>query len=394
MLRERAQEPVRAIIEEEPREGLEPAPHPEGRRLLQELHGRGEDRVARHHAVEERAGRDRGDRRQKGSAESVREGVEARRSAALLGERRRRISATRNNTPCRSRSRDSACPTATTTCATTRSLRRPARRIRPTSRDSSPSATSPILRAPRRASSRSRRPSRSCNGIARAIAIATRPTTRWAWHAAGVDADFDWQAFLAADAGDAKDKVNEVIVRQPDYMKSIDAVIADVPLATWKEYLTFGLISAYADGLSAPFVDSRFEFTARSWRASRAQPRWKRGVDGVEQTLGEPVGSCTSSGISSPKRRRAWTRWSEPARGVQGGHRRARVDVAGDKASGASEAREVPREDRLSRSVARLLGARDEAGRSRRQPACAAASSRTTSRGRASASRSSAGAGA
>ena len=47
-------------------------------------------------------------------------------------------------------------------------------------------------------------------------------------------------------------------------MKAIDAVIAEVPLATWKEYLTFGLISAYADALSQPFVDSAFEFNGRT----------------------------------------------------------------------------------------------------------------------------------
>ena len=95
---------------------------------------------------------------------------------------------------------------------------------------------------------------------------------------------FDWQAFLAEMPAGAKDKVNDVIVRQPDYMKAIDAVIAEIPLATWKEYLTFGLISAYADGLSQPFVDSDFEFNGRTLAGRQVQqPRWKRGVGEVEQ---------------------------------------------------------------------------------------------------------------
>jgi predicted metalloendopeptidase len=102
---------------------------------------------------------------------------------------------------------------------------------------------------------------------------------------------FDWQAYLAEMPAGAKDKVKDVIVRQPDYMKAIDAVIAEVPLATWKEYLTFGLISAYADGLSQPFVDSDFEFNGRTIAGRQVQqPRWKRGVTEVEQVLGEPVG--------------------------------------------------------------------------------------------------------
>ena len=102
---------------------------------------------------------------------------------------------------------------------------------------------------------------------------------------------FDWQAYLAALPAAAKDKVSEVIVRQPDYMKAIDAVINDIPVSTWKEYLGFGLISAYADGLSAPFVDSDFEFNGKVLAGRQVlQPRWKRGVNEVEQALGEPVG--------------------------------------------------------------------------------------------------------
>jgi predicted metalloendopeptidase len=102
---------------------------------------------------------------------------------------------------------------------------------------------------------------------------------------------FDWQAYLAALPADAKSKVKEVVVRQPDYMTAIDAIIADTPVETWKEYLRFGLISAYADDLSAPFADSQFEFNGRVLAGrQQQQPRWRRGVTEVEQALGEPVG--------------------------------------------------------------------------------------------------------
>ena len=102
---------------------------------------------------------------------------------------------------------------------------------------------------------------------------------------------FDWQAFLAALPAGAKDNVKDVIVRQPDYLKSIDPLLADVPASTWKEYLTFGLISAYADGLSTPFANAQFEFNGKVIGGRQQQPpRWKRGVTEVEQALGEPVG--------------------------------------------------------------------------------------------------------
>ena len=100
---------------------------------------------------------------------------------------------------------------------------------------------------------------------------------------------FDWQAYLTA-AG-AKAAVTEIIVRQPDYLRAVDGLLASVPLTTWKEYLTFGLISQYADGLSAPFVDSQFEFNGKVLSGRQVPPpRWKRGVTEVEQALGEPVG--------------------------------------------------------------------------------------------------------
>lgn len=102
---------------------------------------------------------------------------------------------------------------------------------------------------------------------------------------------FDWQSYFAALPADAKSKVTEVIVRQPDYVKAIDQVIAETPVDTWKEYLSFGLISAFADGLSAPFADSQFEFTGKVIAGRQQQPvQWRRGVTQVEQVLGEPVG--------------------------------------------------------------------------------------------------------
>lgn len=103
--------------------------------------------------------------------------------------------------------------------------------------------------------------------------------------------NFDWQAYLAASPAGAKDKVNDLIVRQPDYLKAIDALIAETPIETWKEYLKFALISEYANGLSSPFADAQFEFTGKVLAGRQQQPpRWKRAVNEVEQTLGEPVG--------------------------------------------------------------------------------------------------------
>jgi putative endopeptidase len=99
---------------------------------------------------------------------------------------------------------------------------------------------------------------------------------------------FDWQGYLTAMRGST---VEDVIVRQPDYMKEAAAIVAATPVQTWQEYLTFGLLSAYADDLPQPFVDAQFNFTGRVIAGQQEmRPRWKRGVSEVEGALGEPLG--------------------------------------------------------------------------------------------------------
>ena len=82
-----------------------------------------------------------------------------------------------------------------------------------------------------------------------------------------------------------------MIVRQPDYLKTVDGALIEVPLQTWKDYLTFGTIAAYADYLPAAFVEAQFQFngTVIDLRAEN-QPRWKRGVETTEGALGDAVG--------------------------------------------------------------------------------------------------------
>jgi len=98
----------------------------------------------------------------------------------------------------------------------------------------------------------------------------------------------DWRAFLAAvGAGTA----GEVVVRQPDYLKSLDALIDAVPLATWQAYLDLKVLDAAAPYLSRDFVDASFSFRGRLLQGLEAdRPRWKRGVGVVERALGQAVG--------------------------------------------------------------------------------------------------------
>ena len=61
-------------------------------------------------------------------------------------------------------------------------------------------------------------------------------------------------------------------------------ILRDVPLATWRAYLTYNLLSAYAPYLPAAFVAEDFAFEQRTLRGvPEIQPRWKRAVAIVDR---------------------------------------------------------------------------------------------------------------
>ena len=102
--------------------------------------------------------------------------------------------------------------------------------------------------------------------------------------------NFNWRAYLTALSSDSAG-VQDVIVRQPDYLRFVDATLTSVPIPVWKEYLTFGLLNQFADVLPAAFVAADFDFNGKVLSGQQEmRPRWKRAVAAVEGSLGEPVG--------------------------------------------------------------------------------------------------------
>jgi predicted metalloendopeptidase len=99
---------------------------------------------------------------------------------------------------------------------------------------------------------------------------------------------FDWKSRLdAAGLGSA----TGVVVLQPDYLRATDSIVAATPLAVWREYLAFRLLDSFANELSSPFVNARFEFRGKVLAGQQGQrARWKRAVAVVEAGLGEAAG--------------------------------------------------------------------------------------------------------
>jgi predicted metalloendopeptidase len=97
-----------------------------------------------------------------------------------------------------------------------------------------------------------------------------------------------WQTYLAAAGlGAAQD----VVVRQPDYVRALDTLIAETPVGTWKEYSIAKVADEYAGALSTPFRTARFEFRGKTLAGQQAeQAIWKRAVAATNGVMGEAVG--------------------------------------------------------------------------------------------------------
>ncbi|URD60910.1 M13 family metallopeptidase [Sphingomonas sp. KRR8] len=82
-----------------------------------------------------------------------------------------------------------------------------------------------------------------------------------------------------------------VDVAEPSAVTAAGQRIADVPLSTWKEYLTFRFISDHASNLPKAFDDRRFAFYGKTMNdVPEQRARWKRGMQMLDDSLGEAVG--------------------------------------------------------------------------------------------------------
>jgi len=99
----------------------------------------------------------------------------------------------------------------------------------------------------------------------------------------------DWQLFLAK-AGLTK-PLPTLIVRQPDYLRGLSELLRSTPLAMWKEYLRFRMLSSSAPYLTRAYVAEDFAFNEGVLRGTlQIQERWKRGCELVDRLIGEASG--------------------------------------------------------------------------------------------------------
>ena len=92
----------------------------------------------------------------------------------------------------------------------------------------------------------------------------------------------DWnEYFRAAGLG----RSESFIVWQPEAFTGESALVASTPLESWKDWLLFHVIEAYAGVLPKALAEERFAFFGKTLSGAQQQrPRWQRGVYLVDGT--------------------------------------------------------------------------------------------------------------
>ncbi len=109
----------------------------------------------------------------------------------------------------------------------------------------------------------------------------------------------DWQTYFEA-AGLEKQK--SFIVWQPSAFTAESVLVASVPIAIWKDYLTYHLVEDYASVLPKGFAVERFNFFGATLSGTTQQrPRDQRAIALVNGILGDAVGQIYAQRYFPPE---------------------------------------------------------------------------------------------
>jgi len=98
----------------------------------------------------------------------------------------------------------------------------------------------------------------------------------------------DWALTLEVMGVDGHD---QVVIEQPSYFEALNDMLSATPLITWKHYLAFRIMDSRAAHLDEATAAIRFDYRGRVLKGQEEQlPRWKQGVDVVDDLVGEAVG--------------------------------------------------------------------------------------------------------
>ena len=100
--------------------------------------------------------------------------------------------------------------------------------------------------------------------------------------------NINWDVTFEAGQIPARDKY---IVSQPSFFESASEIIADTGLETWKDYLSYQTMNAFAPVMGEQFFQAWFEFYRAGLQGiDEPRPQWKRAVNAVNGNMGELLG--------------------------------------------------------------------------------------------------------
>jgi putative endopeptidase len=110
---------------------------------------------------------------------------------------------------------------------------------------------------------------------------------------------FGWKEFFV-DAGWSDP--GEVNVGQPEFFKELNTMMKDVPVASWKDYLRWRVLTSAAPYLSSSFVEEDFKFHGIELTGVKElQPRWKRIKNVIDRMMGEALGDLYVTNAFPPQ---------------------------------------------------------------------------------------------
>jgi putative endopeptidase len=112
-------------------------------------------------------------------------------------------------------------------------------------------------------------------------------------------ADFDWNGYFTTIG--LPHNETQLLVRQPEFFTAFGSLLTSEPLAVWRDYLRWHLLSETANYLSRPLVEERFSFCGKTLSgATELRPRWKRVLAAEDVAIGEDLGQLYVQKAFSP----------------------------------------------------------------------------------------------
>lgn len=83
----------------------------------------------------------------------------------------------------------------------------------------------------------------------------------------------------------------DINVTQPEFFRTVNRLLKEVPVETWKAYLQWHVLDGAAPYLSKEFVQTHFDFWGRVIQGTeQMEPRWKRVLYATNGAMGEALG--------------------------------------------------------------------------------------------------------